>query len=629
MGLMSYALFLLALFTLYPSFSQGGLEATAAADLFLNAQKPLLFFDGDWQWGTHPASTFINELPSCICEKCPEPTDLSYSDLRRIAFQKASSQISTFSHEALDISARAWNSTFEKLKLAFHLLLGTFLWLTAYLWVYILLVVLSATWSVLAQHYLPVLALTALGITTVLTLRAFRWIFGTGPTSLFTASLKYIFKKVTFKKYFDEKAVEGYQAYSIPQNPPKKSVVEIRRPDKSHIGYATSVLLYNGKSALVTANHNIEEGCEFYSPRTGRAIKAADFRLLFSSKELDIILLEGPSNYESVLGCGSVHFTTSDLLAKCPAALYALEDGEWRHKSASVVGHHDHFATVLSQTQKGHSGAGYYHGKTLVGLHKGHPGKDYNYNLMITIPPIPGLTSPVYTVESEPPQGRIFSDEVIDQIESIADRLVKEAQKLIHYKPVGNNRLWADDMDESGNDPAAATASPTASALPESTPSVPVAQEVGAAPTTAPTTVPASSAATAPSQDTPVASGLQDITNQVIHQVASAIDVRKIEQEVIRMISESALKKPRGKRGSGSKRKTGNSSSPPSTTGTASSGSRKPFQASDQSANSNRPNIFREPKLAPNGGRGYVPNTLSWRPKPLASDGPKSGRKQS
>uniref|UniRef100_A0AAU8EJF3 RNA-dependent RNA polymerase n=1 Tax=Rice drawf polerovirus TaxID=3229777 RepID=A0AAU8EJF3_9VIRU len=450
----SYAIFLLAAFTLLPFSSQGRPEALGGADFFFDVGKPLIFLDGGWQQATLPAWSSISDPPSCTCAKCPELTESSYSELSQALFQKVSAQTHELFSEARGTSARAWNLICENLKTTFHLVLGTFLWLTAYSWAYILLAVLSTIWTLLAQHYVPVAFLVSLGIITVLICRAFKWIFGTGPTSLFIASLKYIFKTLTFRKYFDEKAIEGYKAYSIPQKPPKHSVVQIRRSDRSHIGYAVSVSLYNGKSALVTANHNMEEGCEFHSFRTGRAIKAADFRLLFLSKELDVILMEGPPNYESVLGCGSVHFTTSDILAKCPAALYAFEDGEWLHKSASVVGHHDHFATVLSQTQKGHSGGGYFHGKTLVGLHKGHPGAEYNYNLMITIPPIPGLTSPLYSVESDPPQGRVFSEGEVDKIEQIAEetaeRLEKEAQRILEYKPV-SGRLWADYEDELGN----------------------------------------------------------------------------------------------------------------------------------------------------------------------------------
>uniref|UniRef100_A0AAU8EH65 P1 protein n=1 Tax=Rice drawf polerovirus TaxID=3229777 RepID=A0AAU8EH65_9VIRU len=625
----SYAIFLLAAFTLLPFSSQGRPEALGGADFFFDVGKPLIFLDGGWQQATLPAWSSISDPPSCTCAKCPELTESSYSELSQALFQKVSAQTHELFSEARGTSARAWNLICENLKTTFHLVLGTFLWLTAYSWAYILLAVLSTIWTLLAQHYVPVAFLVSLGIITVLICRAFKWIFGTGPTSLFIASLKYIFKTLTFRKYFDEKAIEGYKAYSIPQKPPKHSVVQIRRSDRSHIGYAVSVSLYNGKSALVTANHNMEEGCEFHSFRTGRAIKAADFRLLFLSKELDVILMEGPPNYESVLGCGSVHFTTSDILAKCPAALYAFEDGEWLHKSASVVGHHDHFATVLSQTQKGHSGGGYFHGKTLVGLHKGHPGAEYNYNLMITIPPIPGLTSPLYSVESDPPQGRVFSEGEVDKIEQIAEetaeRLEKEAQRILEYKPV-SGRLWADYEDELGNEMAAASASTTASALPVGTPSVPTAPEVGAA-----SVAPSPPAATAPSLDIPVGSGLQDITNQVIQRLVSAVDISRVEKSVIDQIAQSALKKPRpqsrGKRGSGSKQKTGNSTSPPSTPGKRSS-NRKPSQASKPSANSNPPNIFRVPKAAQNGGRGYVPNTLSWQPKQPASGGPKSGPTQ-
>lgn len=422
----------------------------------------------------------------------------------------------------------------------------------------------------------------------------------------------------------------------------------MRRANKEHIGYANCVRLFNGANAIVTVAHNFEEGCEFYSTRTNRAIPASEFRVVFDSNEMDITILAGPSNWESVLGCGAVHFTTAELLAECPAALYLLDkSGEWNSHSAKICGHFSIFAQVLSDTKAGHSGAGYFRGKTLVGLHKGHPGEGYNFNLMAPLPGIPGLTSPLYVVESDRPTGLVFPEDVLENITSTIKNAKMYANQF-RNKERGNFKSktgvnWADIEDEAGNERAAASAStnaPAEKAKGCDTPVVANAQKATAVPsqrkarqpTVSPSVTPTTgketaicptATATSPDTDVPTGRSQQEIINNVTNLVVQKINVSRIEEMIIDRIASQALKKPRGKRGSKKRPTTGDSSLQTSTPGKYQHPNRR-AQVSNESGVS-PPNTTPVPARKQNGGNNSVPNTLSWVRKLPDSGGPKSG----
>ncbi|WBK56456.1 P1-P2 fusion protein [Triticum yellow stripe virus] len=435
------------------------------------SNSPLLYSNLPWS-GVYPLDTPQKSLiystapqldaSQWTCPPCVQELNMptTYGDF----VQLLSAKINADSKRA---ALTAWNAfadlsvlVFSRLSATSHRCFGALLWFVALVWSQVLLTGFRTAVYVFTTYYLPVSYLCLLGIITRWTYMGLMWGFGTLPALVCLTALKSILRILTFKRCFNEKTVAGYDSYSVPQTPPKRSVIMMRRPNKEHIGYANCIRLFTGENALATVDHNLEEGCEFYSPRTGNAIPVTQFRVVFQSNKMDVVILVGPSNWEALLGCKGVHFTTAQRLAKSPAALYLLNaDGEWRSHSAKIVGHFDNFAQVLSNTKVGHSGAGYFYGKTLVGLHKGHPGSDFNFNLMAPLPGIPGLTSPQYIVESPPPQGLIFPEDVVDVIETT----IKEARSYLdtfrHSDEIHSSRkqwksgiAWADLEDESGNE---------------------------------------------------------------------------------------------------------------------------------------------------------------------------------
>ncbi|AAA42868.1 probably expressed as a fusion with ORF3 via a translational frameshift.; putative [Cereal yellow dwarf virus RPV] len=615
---------------------------------------PNYLFDGGSQWGTSLPSPLMvtfdrTQNSASTCPPCQPAlsTSSSYSDIIQVGWQKLSLDSKSAFKAAWSLLKDSCTTASRALKAAFHDLVGKALWLLVLIWTGLLRQLFSAVWSAITNYSLPVCLLISLGIITSWLWKACRWLFGTLPALLCITLVKNIFRILTFKRFFNEKTVSGYDSYSIPSTPPKRSVIMMRRQNKEHIGYANCIRLFDGRNAIVTVAHNIEEGCSFYSSRTSGSIPITEFRVIFESKTMDIAILVGPINWESILGCKGVHFTTADRLAECPAALYLLDsDGQWRSNSAKICGHFDNFAQVLSNTKVGHSGAGYFYGKTLVGLHKGHPGKDFNFNLMAPLPGIPGLTSPQYVVESDPPQGLVFPEEVTESIEAA----IKEATM---YKNVFANRgrgafksksgiNWEDIEDESGNGKAAASAVTNAAAANKviATPGVAKSQKKTAVPSspkapqppaasqptsTTGSRTPICPIATATSPDTAVPTGpsQQEIMNNIMNLLVQRIDMSKIEKSIVDQVANQALKKPRGKRGSKKRPAAGKSSSPTSTPGTYQHPNKK-SQASNRLGNS-PPSTTRAPAANQNGGENSVPNTLSWVRKLPVSGGPKSG----
>nr|WCD57904.1 P1 [Barley yellow dwarf virus] len=653
MGQMKFAFSAFLWLTCCLSCLQGN-HTYGAMDYHYPSDSMPIYSGGVWPLVIPPLFPPGKEQCTLTCAPCPaQPLiDRSYKDLSQALSLRFWRDTRTLCSTALNTSSNYLQYTYDVLSNAARNCFGQVLWFLVYLWTGILQQAFWTAFSVVTGYYLQVASLMSLAIITSWIYKALKWTFGTLPALACIKLVRTILRVLTCKRYFNEKSVDGYDSYSVPQTPPRKSVFTIRRKDKSHIGYATCITLFNKMNAVVTSEHNLEEGCEFYSPRTGRSIPIAEFTTLYTSSAMDISILTGPNNWESVLGCKGVFFTTYERLAQCPAQLYVKEGEDWRAHSAKVVGHFDNFAQVLSNTKPGFSGAGYFHGKTLVGVHKGHAGKEYNFNLMAPLPAIPGVTSPQYVVESDPPQGLVFPTEVADQISS----LVKQAYNKLNFKHDNtihakdkqwkHGVAWADMEDESGNAKAAASAVPTAAAsnlggnsnTPAGgqsnktvAPSSPKVQKVPAAsrPTrTTPTMTRCSPDATATSPDTGACTGpsQQEIMNNLMNLLVQKIDVSKIEKSVIDLLASKALKKPRGKRGSNKRHNNGDSSSPTSTPGKYQPPNKR-SQASNGSDNSPHSTIH-DRKQHQRGGNYSVPNTLSWVRKLPVSDGPKSGHPQ-
>ncbi|NP_054685.2 RNA-dependent RNA polymerase P1-P2 fusion protein [Cereal yellow dwarf virus RPS] len=438
------------------SFSQGNHTGMATGSDF-PSPTTLIYSGGVWPLVTPHSSPVAGEKCTLTCAPCPvrSITEPSYKELLQQLWVKAWLDSRALCFTAIDSSSRFLSHAYELSSATARALFGQVLWFAVYLWTNVLLQTARIVCSVVASYYLQVASLISLGITTSWIYKILRWTFGTLPASLCIRLGKSICRVLTCRKFFNEKSVAGFDSYSIPQSPPKKSVITLRRADKTHVGFAVCIRLFNNSNALVTSEHNLREADAFYSPRTGRAIKLAEFKVIFKDADLDVAIVAGPDNWESAFGCGSVHFTTHDRLAKCPAQIYVIDGEDWRAHSAKVVGHFDNFAQVLSNTKPGFSGAGYFHGKTLLGVHKGHAGKDYNFNLMAPLPAIPGLTSPKYEIESDPPQGLIFPSEVAEEITKTIQSVYNDFLKLdksIHSKGKEwkGGVAWADLEDESG-----------------------------------------------------------------------------------------------------------------------------------------------------------------------------------
>nr|WFF64107.1 MAG: P1 protein [Cereal yellow dwarf virus RPS] len=627
------------------SFSQGNHTGMATGSDF-PSPTTLIYSGGAWPLVTPHSLPVAGEKCTLTCAPCPvrSITEPSYKDLLQQLWVKAWLDSRALCFTAVDSSSRFLKHAYELSSATARALFGQVLWFAVYLWTNVLLQTARIVCSVVAGYYLQVASLISLGIITSWIYKILRWTFGTLPASLCIRLGKSIFRVLTCRKFFNEKSVAGFDSYSIPQSPPKKSVITLRRADKTHVGFAVCIRLFNNSNALVTSEHNLREADAFYSPRTQRAIKLAEFKVIFRDADLDVAIVAGPDNWESAFGCGSVHFTTHDRLAKCPAQIYVIDGEDWRAHSAKVVGHFDNFAQVLSNTKPGFSGAGYFHGKTLLGVHKGHAGKDYNFNLMAPLPAIPGLTSPKYEIESDPPQGLIFPSEVAEEITKTIQSVYNDFLKLdksIHSKGKEwkGGVAWADLEDESGksgNAKAAASAVPTAApkakAVTSATKKVaapslqkePPRQGASQPTPTTSTTTPCSPVAIATSPDTSVPSGMsqQDVMQNLMSLLVQRIDMSKIEKSIIDQVAAQALKKPRGKRGSNKKRAPGNNTSPMSTPGIYQPPNKR-SQGSKGLENS-PPSTIPVPDQQQPGGSVSAPNTRSWVRKQKVSGGPPS-----
>nr|WMV94234.1 RNA-dependent RNA polymerase [Pepper vein yellows virus] len=354
-------------------------------------------------------------------------------DFRRL-FSKAQKDLQDSYAYGLT-TAKAW------LKEAFR----GFLWTVVSLWSFGIWVIVSWIFYLVTTFTMPVVCLALLFACSTFMVKALQWMFTGWPIYLALLVLKAgksIFTVPRFRRnYSEEKQVKGFISLKIPQSPPRGSVLLVQHEDNTHAGYASCVRLFDGTLALMTCHHvgTGVLGGKVTSTKTPNKIPLRLFTPLISSEKGDFMLMSGPPNWESLLGCKGAHFVPASQLAKSKMRFFFIEKNEWMADHGEIVGPRDHwFATTLCNSEPGHSGTPIFNGKTIVGVHAGGE-NEQNFNVMTTIPPVPGLTAPQYVFETTAPQGRVFTDEDLSEMM----KSVKSYPQLEKFKsPTGKN--WAD-----------------------------------------------------------------------------------------------------------------------------------------------------------------------------------------
>nr|AFM68924.1 P1 [Cucurbit aphid-borne yellows virus] len=451
---------------------------------------------------------------------------------------------------------------------------------TTYLWSSLIWAAVCAIWYLLQKYTIEMLLLASLYMCTVYMVKMAAWIFGDLPIFLLKAGLSMargVSRTLWYKRsYKAEKSVEGFLSYNIPQSPPKNSVLQVQYKDGSHAGYATCVTLYDGTNGLLTAHHVAVPGSKIVSTRNGNKIPLSEFRSIMESEKRDLVLLAGPPNWEGALACRAVPLQTAQNLCKSKATFFAFNGEGWTSSNAEIVGiaQGRTHASVLSNTDAGHSGTPYFNGKTVLGVHVGGA-KEENANYMAPIPPVNGLTSPNYAFETTAPQGRLFTQEEIDElIEEFSFSEITSIMGHRQSRKQNSRQHQADYERESGNGQAAATAETTA---PAATPAVghksgdaqsPAALSSRKDNTYIPPNKREGRTASAAS---PTTNASTDSVSEIKQAIMDKIDVRSIEKQVVQALMDQAMKKPkprrRGRRGSKNSQPTSPVSSMPSTSG--------------------------------------------------------------
>nr|WBG54075.1 P1-P2 protein [Beet chlorosis virus] len=306
-------------------------------------------------------------------------------------------------------------------------ILERLMWGLIRLWGYVIWVVSSSTMSFLMNNLSLAIIVASLMALSVLMARAAQLFFKILQLCLPVLAARMVMSAFTTmkrvcierpKSYVKECAVRGFTTWAVPMKPPKNSILLISHDDGSHAGYATCVTLHDRQSTtigLITCSHAPINGSVF-STVTGNKIKMESFKTLYDDAETDVKILFGPPNWESVMGCKALKLVTRDSLAKGPATIYTFGDNGWTSSQASISGAYDkNKASVLSITDKGHSGAPYISGKNVIGIHSGGDVVD-NVNVCSTIPKIVNLTTPQLVFETTAPQGRLFLEKEMDDL---------------------------------------------------------------------------------------------------------------------------------------------------------------------------------------------------------------------
>nr|QYA72510.1 P1 protein [Cucurbit aphid-borne yellows virus] len=525
---------------------------------------------------SHPQVQLIYDCP-------PQKTlrDFSSRDITLELWERGYNETRQAFSEAMQNLQNLLMSGVRQFHTGLESLLHVILQTAAYLWTSLIWATACATWYLLSKYTIEMLTLASLYISTVYMVKMAAWIFGDLPISLLKAGLTMVrgtSRALWYKRSYNaEKSVEGYLSFKIPQNPPKNSVLQVQYKDGSHAGYATCVTLYNGTNGLLTAYHVAVPGSKVVSTRNGNKVPLSEFRSIMESEKRDLVLLAGPPNWEGTLACKAVQFQSAQNLCKSKASFYAYDGEGWITSNAEIVGIAEGktHASVLSNTDAGHSGTPYFNGRTVLGVHVGGA-KDENFNYMAPIPPVNGLTSPSYEFETTAPQGRLFTQEEIEEL--IEEFSLSEITSIMGHRRShqmhDSRRHQADYEYESGNGQAAATAETTA---PDATPAVgrtsgdaqsPAAPSSPKVNTYIPPNKRENRTASAVSPTTSASTGT---LSEIKQAIMDKIDVHSIEKQVVQALADKAMKKPRsrrrGKRSSKNSQPTSQVSSKPSTPG--------------------------------------------------------------
>nr|QED22196.1 putative P1 protein [Pepper vein yellows virus] len=478
----------------------------------------------------------------------------------------------------------------------------SFLWTVVSLWSFGIWVIVSWTFYLVTTFTIPVVCLVLLYTFTEFMVKALRWMFTGWPTCLALLVLKAgktIFTVPRFRRnYSEEKQVKGFISLKIPQNPPRGSVLLVQHEDGSHAGYASCVRLYDGTLALMTCHHvgtGVPKG-KVASSKTTNKIPISLFTPLISSEKGDFILMSGPPNWESLLGCKGAYFVPASQLAKSKMRFFFIEKNEWMADHGEIVGPRDHwFATTLCNSEPGHSGTPIFNGKTIVGVHAGGENGE-NFNVMSTIPPVPGLTTPQYVFETTAPQGRVFNDEDLGEMLKSVRSSVPGLEKFVSIKgknwadypededffaevknkpvqvpqaqeaqikfgtveapPVSKSRQWYPRLPESGNEKGRAACQTNSNPAP--------VQEEGKKKDAAAEKAPAQPT---PSKPLESADGGEKYLERLLEKLVERIDLSTIEKKVVEVVAQKAMKKPRGSQRRRRPRKTSNDTSKEATNG--------------------------------------------------------------
>ncbi|DAZ87627.2 TPA_asm: P1-P2 fusion protein [Trachyspermum ammi polerovirus] len=369
----------------------------------------------------------------------PAPVDLTSQPLSALTwaiFAKISRGALNFSSNQQQNLNGLLEFSFRSGKDMLHAITEQSLWILVKVWCAIYFATIKIIWHFVHHFTMPTLALILLTCATMLVYRMVSWLCSKFPVFLITfpwTIMKYMITKRP--KEVKEKACEGFVTFSIPQSPPRNSIVEISYQDGSHAGYATCVKLHNGHNGLLTAQHVCgSEDMAVHSLRNGQKIKLGLFKPLFSNAELDLALYMGPPSWESSLGCSGVDIVCAKRLALSDVRHFRFEN-EWRSYNGKVTGSNQRKATVLSNTRAGDSGSAYFNGKTVVGVHTGFPDSGENFNLMAPIPDIPGLTTSKLVFETTAPQGKIFDEDDLKYFEELLEDFgISEARSIMRAR---------------------------------------------------------------------------------------------------------------------------------------------------------------------------------------------------
>ncbi|QVY47431.1 P1-P2 fusion [Barleria polerovirus 1] len=374
-----------------------------------------------------------SNLDGCAC---PQLWDFSYTEIMHAFWLKISDDIQIFYSKTSDrvgmlgvLSGVCLTCFVRKLMIIIEYLAAQLVRTILLLWAYMLWAMHSMIYRFVLNYFTTVVTTALLTFYTACLVRMVRGIFG-GSVGFLVRVYKLIRRPVVYTK---EKAVKGFMCFTIPQKPPRSSVLEVQFKDGSHAGYASCISLFNGETALLTAHHIYEiSGAMVASTKTGTKIPLSEFKAHFDNSTTDLTLLRGPPNWEGLLGAKASRCVPVNSLAKSKGSIFHF-DGSWKSRNCEIVGTSGRFATTLSVTDGGFSGAPIFNGKNILGVHVGamkddgpHAGP---FNLMAPIPQIPGLTSPQYVFETTAPSGRLFQNDDLEQFQEVYESVYQTVEK--------------------------------------------------------------------------------------------------------------------------------------------------------------------------------------------------------